>query len=322
MSQGSASARACANIALAKYWGKADERQNLTIVPSLSLTLDGLVTTTRVTFDPALGADEAELDGKVLRDRPLARISNLLGRVRELAKVGTHARVESTNDFPTASGLASSASGFAALAAAASAALGLGLSLAEQSALARSASASAARSLFGGYVALPAGAQAAEPVASGDVLPVTMLVAVTAEGPKGTTSTDGMTHTQRTSPYFSAWVEHAPKLYAEIRRAVLAGDLQALGSAAEHSALMMHASMFAADPGLIYFTPATLRVIERVRAIRRQGTLAYFTIDAGPHVKVLARPADAVRVVELLAQTEGVIRVIRSQPGPGVQLLP
>ena len=56
--------------------------------------------------------------------------------------------------------------------------------------------------------------------------------------------------------------------------------------------------------------------------MRRQGTLAYFTIDAGPHVKVLSRPADAVRVVELLAQTEGVIRVIRSQPGPGVQLMP
>jgi len=322
MSQTTARARACANIALAKYWGKADERLNLTIVPSLSLTLDGLLTTTRVTFDSALTADEAELDGARLGGRPLARITALLGRVRELAKVTTHARVESTNDFPTASGLASSASGFAALAAASSAALGLGLSLAEQSSLARSASASAARSVFGGYVALPARAEAAEPVASGDVLPITMLVAVTAEGPKGTTSTDGMTHTQSTSPYFSACVEQAPKLYTESRRAIWAGDLEALGAAAEQSALMMHASMFAANPGLIYFAPATLRVIERVRALRRAGTLAYFTIDAGPHVKVLSRPQDAVRVEELLAQTEGVMRVIRSQPGPGVELSP
>lgn len=321
MSSRSATARACANIALAKYWGKADERENLTIVPSLSLTLDGLWTTTEVSFEEGLDADQAVLDGVALSGRPLERIARMLAQIRELSGLKLHARVTSRNDFPTAAGLASSASGFAALAAASSAAAGLELSPAEQSALARAASASAARSIFGGYVALPARARSAEPVLSGEEFPLCMLVAVTELGPKDTGSTEGMGHTQRTSPYFPAWVEHAPLLYEEIRRAVLARDLEALGAAAEQSALMMHASMLAARPALIYWAPATLRVIERVRALRKRGTLAFFTMDAGPHVKVLTLPGDAATVAQELEQTEGVKRVIRSAPGPGVQRL-
>ncbi|HEV8246842.1 MAG TPA: diphosphomevalonate decarboxylase, partial [Polyangiaceae bacterium] len=165
-----ASARAVAhsNIALAKYWGKADEAQNLPAVPSLSLTLAGLRTATRVSFEPALASDVVVLDGIELGGRPLARVRTLLDRVRSLGGFSHFARVESHNDFPTASGLASSASGFAALALAASSAAGLELSLEQMSALARAASASAARSIFGGYVALEAGAPFAERAFAGD----------------------------------------------------------------------------------------------------------------------------------------------------------
>ena len=51
----------------------------------------------------------------------------------------------------------------------------------------------------------------------------------------------------------------------------------------------MHASAMAAAPALIYFNPVTLAAIERVRLLRKSGTQAYVTIDAGPHVKVLSR---------------------------------
>jgi len=59
-----ASARACANIALAKYWGKADRKANVPAVPSISLTLDQLITETRVRFDPSLATDLVRLDGR------------------------------------------------------------------------------------------------------------------------------------------------------------------------------------------------------------------------------------------------------------------
>lgn len=313
---GKAKAVAHSNIALAKYWGKADTLRNLTAVPSLSLTLAALRTVTTVCFDASLAGDEFVLGGELIFGRPLLRVRRLLDSVR--AEAGEHrpARVESVNDFPTAAGLASSASGFAALAMAATRAAGLELSLTRVSALARAASASAARSLFGGYVSLAARAETAEPIAAGSTFPLEMLVAVTLSGEKETASTDGMGHTQDTSPYYSAWVDSAPAIYEQVRRAVLARDFDALGPAVEHSALMMHASMLAARPALIYFAPATLRVMDRVRAFRKSGGRAYFTMDAGPHVKVLVEPSAAAELERELEKLEGVSQVLRSAAGP------
>lgn len=316
-----ATARAHANIALAKYWGKADVARNLPAVPSLSLTLSGMRTTTTVTFDAELGSDELVLGGVAQQGKPLARAARLLADVRTLAGVSDFARVRSDNDFPTASGLASSASGFAALALAATAALGLELPRSRVSALARAASASAARSLYGGYVELGASAEAAEPVAPPEHWPLTMLVAVTSEAAKDTGSTDGMQHTARTSPYYESWVKDAPRLFEEVKAAVLTRDFERLAPAAEQSALAMHASMLAASPALIYFRPATLAVIDAVRAARRAGTPACFTIDAGPHVKVLVEPSSAAALRRTLEAAPGVLRVLESGPGPDAAVL-
>jgi diphosphomevalonate decarboxylase len=223
--------------------------------------------------------------------------------------------VTSANSFPTAAGLASSASGFAALALAASRAAGLDSSPREVSALARTASVSAARSLYGGYVVLPTGASFAEPLAPGAHFPLSMLVALTRAGEKAVGSTEGMLRTAKTSPYYRGWVEHAPHLFERIRTAVLARDLSVLGPAMEASALAMHASMFAADPPIVYFSPATLSVMEKVREVRAGGIPAYFTMDAGPHVKVVTSPTHAETVATELAGCPGVLQVIRCAAG-------
>jgi diphosphomevalonate decarboxylase len=310
-----ATARAHANIALAKYWGKLDEGRNLPAVPSLSLTLDALVTTTTVEFDASLATDELTLDGRPARDKEKERVVTLLDGVRRAAKLGARARVTSSNTFPTAAGLASSASGFAALALAASRAAGLESSSKAVSAMARAASVSAARSLYGGYVMLPAGAEFAEPLASGDHFPLAMTVALTRAGEKSVGSTEGMLRTAKTSPYYRGWVEHAPRLFELIKSAVLGRDLTVLGPAMESSALAMHASMFAADPPIVYFSPTTLAVMERVRELRASGIPAYFTMDAGPHVKVVSLPEHAQEVANRLAECPGVLEVIRCAAG-------
>jgi len=313
---GSITAVAHANIALAKYWGKADDRENLPAVPSLSLTLEALRSRTTVSADASLAEDAVSLDGALATGRARERVVRLLDEVRALTESKLWLRVESHNDFPTASGLASSASGFAALALGAAHALGRPLPVATLSSVARRASASAARSLFGGFVALRLGARSAEPVLDGAAWPLSMVIAVTAMGPKSVSSTDGMRHTLATSPYYPTWVTSAPALFAEVERAVLGRDLELLGAAVEQSALMMHASMLAARPALVYFSAATLRAMERVRALRREGTLAFYTMDAGPHVKVLCQAADAATVSAALALVEGVERVIVSAAGP------
>jgi diphosphomevalonate decarboxylase len=320
-----ARARARANIALAKYWGKSDETLNLPAVPSISMTLDPLVTETAVEFREGLTSDEF-----VLNDAPALavedkRVSALLDRVRAESGIGLRARVASTNHFPTASGLASSASGFAALAAAARAAAGLAYDAAKVSALARQSSASAARSVFGGYVELPAGepgdaALAAHVLFPPEHMTLAIVVAVTAEGRKSVGSTDGMTHTRDTSPYYRAWVEAAPALADEVRAGLSTRDLGRIGRAMEQSTLAMHACGLAAGPGLVYWQPATLAAFAKVRELRAEGLEVYATMDAGPHVKALCHADDAVAVSRALATAPGVLRTLLAGPGPGVEI--
>lgn len=311
-----AKAIAHANIALAKYWGKADVAANLPAVPSVSMTLDAMSTETVVCFDPSLDADVLELNGVAAPAKALKRASLLLDRVRAEANLKHAAKVVSANNFPTASGLASSASGFAALAIAARAAAGLPRDVERESSLARQSSASAARSVYGGYVALDLGSLAARRIASADSFPLELTVAVISEGPKGVGSTDGMEHTRTTSPYYQAWVDHAPQHAANIERAISSADFDALGPLVEQSALLMHASMFGANPAIVYFQPATLAVLDRVRRLRVEGIGAYCTMDAGPHVKVISRPEHALAVRAALQQTEGVLRTLSCKLGP------
>jgi diphosphomevalonate decarboxylase len=310
------------NIALAKYWGKLDTSLNLPAVPSLSVTLDAMSTTTSVQFAPDLEVDRILINGEPAGQAEAERVSLLLDRVRRAAGIETRAVVESANDFPTASGLASSASGFAALAVAAAKAAGLEWDLARLSDLARQSSASSARSIYGGFVTLHAGTPgvrflAAEPIQGTSDWEVAITVCVTTERAKDVSSRNGMAHTRLKSPYYGAWLERAPSLFERARRAVLSRNLEELGDAAEESAFAMHACAMASAPPLLYFSPVTVAAIERVQRLRREGTLAYVTMDAGPHVKVLSSAADAARVGSALGEVEGVSRVLLARPGPG-----
>jgi len=306
------------NIALSKYWGKASRAGNFPAVPSLSVTLRGMATTTTVRFVEGLSEDRVRLGGAPM-GAGLTKVSALLGTVRAAAGFALHADVDTTNDFPTGSGLASSASGFAALALAAVRAAGLDWDATRVSALARAASASAARSLFGGYAELPFGEEGARQVAPKDAFALRVLVCVATEEAKKVASTDGMKTTAETSPYYGAWLEEAPRVHERLRAALLADDFSAVGALAESSALFMHASAFAA--GVIYMKGVTLDALAAVRELRRGGVEAYATMDAGPHVKVLVRPRDALKVRDALAAVPGVLRVLETEPGDAARVV-
>jgi diphosphomevalonate decarboxylase len=327
-----ATAAAGTNIALVKYWGKRDETLNLPATGSLSLTLDRLGTRTRVAFDGGDGSqDRVTLDGAPADAKVARRVSAFLDRVRARAGISTRAGVVTDNSMPTASGLASSASGFAALALAATRAAGLDLSPTQLSELARLGSGSAARSIFGGFVEMERGARAdgadavAHPLDAGGapIWDVRLVVAITAAGAKAIGSTAAMQRTTRTSPFYPAWVAGVDGDLVAARTAVAGRDLAALGAVAERSALRMHASALAAEPGILYWNPATVGAIARVRALREEPApiAAFFTIDAGPHVKVLCAAADADRVAEALAGVPGVLRTLIAAPGPGARLV-
>ncbi len=319
-----ATARAGANIALVKYWGKRDARLNLPAAGSISITLADLETRTTVSPLPDLADDELLLDGQ---PASAGRIVPVLDRFRALSGCDLRCRVETSNSFPTGAGLASSASGFAALVVAADTAFGTGLDLARLSEQARLGSGSAARSIFGGFVEMAAGCRVdghdavAHPLLEAAEWPLEVVVAITEAGPKSVSSTNGMNLTMSTSPYYSAWVDSVPADLDRARRAVVAKDFGVLAEVAEASALKMHASALAAQPGLIYWNPATVACLHAVRALRDAGTGVFFTVDAGPQVKAVCLPGQGARVADRLADVDGVVQVMESRLGAGAGVL-
>jgi len=317
-----ARALAHANFALVKYWGKRDAALNLPDVGSISITLDALWTRTDVVVEPALRHDLFELNG---RDDPRGRerVVALLERMRELADVDTRARVVSTNNFPTGAGLASSASGFAALVTAADRAYGLDLPPHRLSELARMGSGSAARSIFGGFVELHRGANpdgsdaVAVPLAEPEDWKLEVVIAVSDQGAKSVGSTEGMQRTAATSPFYRGWVEHQPADLARARAAITARDFEALAEVSEASALAMHGLAMSARPGLLYFNATTMECLHRVRQLRANGVAVFFTVDAGPQVKAICRPEAAADVAAALADVAGVTEILRSGLGAG-----
>ncbi len=327
-----ATAIAGSNIALVKYWGKRCASQpglNLPAVGSLSITLDALTTRTDVRFDDGLAADEIVLTDPSGR-RPDAasdqKISRFLDLVRARTGIGTRAHVRTHNDFPTAAGLASSASGFAALALAATRASGLELGSDELSRLARQGSGSAARSIFGGFVEWHRGESddgsdcLAEPLAEPEHWPLKVVVAITQLGPKSVGSTKGMELTRETSPFFSSWVASHPADLTRAREAIATRDFERLAEVTEASCLKMHALMMSARPGLLYWRGATLEIIHAIRELRREGVPVCFTIDAGPQVKAVCEAHVDARVMSALRSINGVQDVLTSGLGPGARL--
>lgn len=323
-------ARACANIALVKYWGKRDAAQNLPAAGSLSLTLDALTTVTTVRFDPALPADTMTLGGAPAAPAVLARTSAWLDHVRALAGTAARAAVDTVNHFPTASGLASSASGFAALAEAAPRAAGLELDAAARSRLARLGSGSAARSIHGGLVRMHAGERGdgfdavATPIEAppGFVASLRMVICEVGGGePKTHGSRDAMEHCALTSPLYRAWIDAVPVDLTLAEAAIADADLDALGAVTEGSAFAMHAAAIASRPTVLYWQPATLAALAAVRALRAAGHAAWATMDAGPHVKVLTSAAQADAVAAAMRAVAGVTAVTIAAPGPGTQVV-
>lgn len=317
-------ATACANIALVKYWGKRDTKLNLPAAGSLSVTLDALRTWTSIELDPAAASDAMVLDGRQREGKELSRASKFLDLIRPAG--APRARIVTRSAFPTAAGLASSASGFAALAVAGSAAYGGTSEPRALSVLARRGSGSAARSIFGGFARWDAGVRddgtdsCARPL-EGVTLELAAAIAVARAGEKEIGSTDGMEATRETSPYHAAWLAQVDRDLATCEAALRGKDWDALAGVVEGSCLAMHANAMAARPGILYFRAPTLWAIERVRALRKAGTPVMFTVDAGPHVVAFTPPAHLEAVAKALGEHPEVDRVITSTIGGPASLI-
>ena len=318
-----AKARAHANIALIKYWGKEDEELSIPNNSSLSLTLEAFYTETEVEFSELISEDEFYLDNRK-DDITLLKVSKFLDLFRDRLNIKTRAIVKSINHVPTAAGLASSASAFAALAAAANKASGLNLDDKELSTFARKGSGSATRSIYGGIVEWQKGdsdqTSYAIEIDDGD-WDIGMVVVLVNSNEKKISSTAAMKQTVLTSPYYPSWIKDSEKDLIDIKAAIKDRDIRKIGEISERNALKMHATMLAAKPPIMYFEPNSILVIQIVQQLREKGIAAYFTMDAGPNVKILCKLSDANTIKEDLLKSFDKKDIIVTKVGPKVQII-
>ncbi len=322
-----ATARVGSNIAFIKYWGVADETLNIPLSNSISMTLADAHTTTTVAWDDTgvLERDIFVLDGVTQSTARSQRLTRHLDLLRGLAGVEWRAWVTSENNFPTASGIASSASGFAALTVAGCAALGLDLDATRLSAIARRSSGSASRSLFGGFVEWEQGnsdaTSVAFPLYGPEHWELWDVVAVVSGEEKKLSSADGHL-LAKTSPLLGGRIAQVDGWLTEARQAIAERNLHRLGPVIELDALAMHSVMMTSTPSLLYWQPGTLEILQAVRLWREEDGLAvYFTIDAGPNVHLICEAKNGLEVETRLGLLRNVERIITSRPGPGPQLL-
>jgi diphosphomevalonate decarboxylase len=312
------------NIAFIKYWGNRDNDLRLPANGSISMNLEGLDTRTTVCFDDSLTAEHVIINGKIASEAAHQRVVNLVDEVRRMAGINHFAWVESENNFPSGTGIASSAAAFAALALAATKSAGLALDEAALSRLARHGSGSACRSIPGGFVEWTAGTgdsdSYAVSIASPEYWNLADCITVISTDHKPTGSTEGHA-LAGTSPLQSARVDDAPRRLDICRNAILNRDFAAFAEIVEEDSSLMHAVMMTSHPPIFYWQPATLAVMQAVREARAEGMPACHTIDAGPNVHVICTGASAGEMAKLLESIAGVREVRLAKVGGPARLV-
>lgn len=304
------------NIALVKYWGKRDDELNIPATPSLALTLGGLRTITEIALAEV---DSVTLDGRLVTD---AKLAAWLARLRRNFDIPPLA-IESASDFPSSSGLASSASGFAALSLAVSAICGLEWSTEELCEWARRGSASAARSVHGGFAALEPQATTcvASQVLPADAWDLRVVIAINSESRKATSSTEGMRISRETSHFYDAWLGSTHSAFYTALGAVQGMDFENLANIAEASCRNLHALMLSSNPPLVYWNETTLRCLDLIARMREKGVGVFYTVDAGPHVKAVCEASAAAEVERGLARIQGVREIRVNEIGGAARLV-
>ena len=276
------------NIALVKYWGKRNEELHLPVTDSLSVSLNKGTTTTLCQSD----TDQVFLNGTL--QSPDSSFHRRLFQFLDLVRPSPSFSfcVRTHNDVPTAAGLASSASGFAALALALNDFFGWGLDRPRCSVLARLGSGSACRSVYPGFVRWQRGVQ--EDGSDSYAVPVEvswpelcLAVLLVSKEEKPISSGEAMRQTVATSSKYAFWPQQVTEDMDTVLAALHTKDFYALGEAAERNALAMHASMHAAIPPVDYWTDETHELVRAIHRARDEGLAVYFTMDAGPNIKLL-----------------------------------
>ncbi len=349
-----ATAIANANIALVKYWGKRDEKLFLPQNNSISVTTDCLSVKTTVEFSSKYKKDILILDGKEFKSgskeydeyfesflnklRISAKTKLRIHPVKSPSALFNRVKVVSKGGFPKAAGLASSSAGFAAFAVAANEALSLGLKEKGLSILARQGSGSACRSVFGGFAEWKKGKRKngqdsfAIQIAPENYWPdFRIIICLTSKKEKKIKSRAGMAQTVKTSPFYPGWLKTIEDDLKKVRKGIKEKNFSLVGKTAEENCLKMHSLMLSTKPAIIYWNSRTIELMRKVIDWRENGLECYFTIDAGPQVKILCLKKDLETLLKRVKKIAGLEfrnlkksemkNIIIAKPGPGPKIV-
>ncbi|KKQ33032.1 MAG: Mevalonate diphosphate decarboxylase [candidate division TM6 bacterium GW2011_GWF2_37_49] len=312
-----ATTKACANIALIKYWGKRNEDLMLPTKSSLSVSLEALSTLTKIRFSDA---DSLLINGINVEGYALAKLIKFLNKFRQKFGINKYFTVDSSNNFPTAAGLASSSSAFAALAQALNDLCALNLDKKELSMVARLGSGSASRSVYGGFVVWHKGSMddgsdcfAKQLFDAGHWPEFRIIVVVVQSAQKKISSSNGMQITVATSKSYTDWIMRSELRLNDMIEAIRQKNIESVGTLAELDCLEMHQAMQDSTPAINYFNDKTVAVMDMVKFLREFGIQCYFTIDAGPNVKIITDASNQESVLDKLKTIDGIEQIIVSK---------
>ncbi|NCN27150.1 diphosphomevalonate decarboxylase [bacterium] len=301
-------AQASPNIALIKYWGKKPPHsqldRNIGVNPSVSITLSRAKTQTEVKISPELKEDRFDFNSEEVTGPKLDKVSRHLDLLFDfLQKPRVSCHVRSENNFPTGAGIASSASGFAALTLATLAELEgavaveekyLGRSRPELSRLSRLGSGSACRSVSGPFMFWEE--QSAKLIGPEDWKLYDTIVFLDDQH-KSTPSSLGH-ELALTSPLLPKRMKALEARIPALLKAIESKNFNALGSIIEEEAEEMHQIMESSNPPVFYRNQQTQAFLKALEALPNRDF--FWTLDAGPNPHIISERPISSEIKALL----------------------
>ena len=313
-----------ANIAIVKYWGKKDAKKMIPATSSISLTLNDMFTETEMEFisdeDIKISVEKEMkngdykdkfsnmtdlfyLNGELQDSVHTEKISKVVDLFRE--NRSQKVKISTTNNMPTAAGLSSSSSGLSAVIKACNELFRKNYTQSELAQISKFGSGSSSRSFFGPIAAWDKDTGEIYEVRTD--LKLAMIVLVLNENKKEISSRNGMELCAKTSTYFDEWVKQSEIDFVNMKKYLAENNFEKVGILTEENALRMHKTTETANPPFTYFNEKTYEAMDFVKNLRNNGEKCYFTMDAGPNVKVLCLEEDLEKLAGIFGKKYKVI---------------
>jgi len=308
------------NFALVKYWGKKDSNQNRPAMSSISITVDSMQSKTKIFKNTQSNCHRLFING--MEETDLSKILPSLFYLSEISKSDDYLIIQSENNFPTSSGLASSASGIASFVTAYGAHYEMNLGLRDRIEACILGSGSAPRSLIGGFVLMDHNNNySCTQILQKADWPVDVLICIASEETKEISSRQGMEISKRTSPLYQDWLGANEKHISLALKAIKEKDMGRLEKVTEENCNFMHEVMKTSKPSIIYMNDVTHSCVAEIENLRASGHKLFYTIDAGPQVKIICDPKSTNTIKDTITHGTDVIDIIHAGLGESPRII-